>query len=237
MQGQSGFRLPLNADLVLDRPRWSGPLSAAEIAAARANGLALAWCPAQGGLVLASARDAGDDPVLPVWARQVPVRLRPWSGDDIAACHALMDDPGLWQFLPEAMPQPLTPDTVADLIAIAGAAHHLVRCIDTAQGPAGQVRLLWQGAGLAPDEAELSYWLGRAHRGRGLALAAVQQALALAWGLRPDLRRIVAYTHPDNAPSARLLARAGFAPTGTRAADGWNAHMLSRAAAATHRHS
>lgn len=237
MQGQSSFTLPLTTGLSLSRPRWSGPLTEAEVGAARANGVALAYDPAQGGLVLAEVPDAADDPVLPVCARLARFHLRPWGPQDVAACHALMNDPALWQYLPEPMPEPLTPDTVRDLIAISGAPHHLVQCIDTADGPAGQVRLLWSGPGLAPDEAELSYWLGRAHRGQGLGLAAVRLALAQVWGARPGLRRVLAFVHPDNAASARLLGRAGFRAAGRRDSDGWPAYALSRAASTTHRHS
>lgn len=228
MQGNPGLSLPP------PRPRRTGPLTPTEIHAARARGQPLAYCPAQHGLVLASARDADDDPVMPIWARLPGVQLRPWAAQDVAAAHAMLDDPGLWQFLPEPMPHPLSPDTVRALIEISGAAHHLVRCIDTPDGPAGQVRLLWQAPGLDPDEAELSYWLGRDHRGRGLALAAVRQMLHPIWDQRPGLRRVLAFVHPDNMASARLLARAGFHRAGTRDRDGWQAHALSRASAATH---
>jgi RimJ/RimL family protein N-acetyltransferase len=227
MQGQSEFRLPLATPLMLSRPRWAGPLSAVECKAARANGVALAFDPAQGGWVLADACD-GHDPEPPIWAGLSRVTSRAWHPDDLPGYHAMLNDPGLWQFLPEAMPDPLTLDVARDLLAVSVASpHHRVQAIVTAQGVAGQVRMLWQGPGLAPDSAEISYWLGRAHRGRGLAQAAVRQAATAALADRPGLRRVVGFVHPDNAASARVLTRAGFAATGHRA-DGWQVFALSR---------
>lgn len=229
MQGQSDFRLPLTAELLLNRPRWAGALSEAECNAARANAVPLAFDPAQGGYVLAHAADGMNDPELPSWAGLSPIRLRDWTLADLAAYHAMLNDPGLWRFLPEDMPQPFTEATAHDLIAISGAApYHLVQCIDTPQGPAGQVRLLWAAPALHPDEAEVSYWLGSAHRGRGLAVQAVRQAVAWAWQHRPGLRRVVAFVDPENAASARVLERAGFARAGTRDADGWHVFLLPR---------
>jgi len=229
MQGQSDFRLPLAAELPLSRPRWAGPLSAAECNAARANGVALAYDPAQGGWVLAEAADGPDDPMLPEWARLAQFRLRAWAPDDLPAYHALLDDPDLWRFMPEAMPHPFGLDTARDLIAISGAApHHLVQCIEAAAGPVGQVRLLWSAPGLDRDEAEVSYWLGRSYRGRGLAAQAVRQAVADAFALRAGLRRVVAFVHPDNAASMRVLERAGFARGGARDSDGWQVFATIR---------
>lgn len=228
MQGQSEFHLPLATPLMLTRPRWAGPLGAAECAAARANGVDLAFDPAQGGWVLATACD-GHDPDPPIWAGLSRLALRPWQPTDLPAYHAMLDDPGLWQFLPEAMPAPMTVDVARDLLAVSMASpHHRVLAVVTAQAVAGQVRLLWQAPGLAPGSAEISYWLGRAHRGRGLARVAVRQAVAMAWADRPGLRRVVGFVHPDNAASARVLTGAGFAQEGCRAGDGWQVFALSR---------
>ncbi len=228
MQGQSEFGAPLATPLMLSRPRWAGPLSAAECAAARANGVALAFDPAQGGWVLADSCD-GHDPDPPIWAGLSTLSLRPWHPEDLTAYHALLDDPDLWQFLPDPMPRPLTLDVARDLLAVSAASlHHQVQAIATAQGVAGQVRLLWQAPGMAPDTAEISYWLGRAHRGRGLAQAAVRQAAAAALAEQPGLRRVVAFVHPDNAASTWVLTRAGFSATGSRPTDGWQVFALSR---------
>ena len=62
------------------------------------------------------------------------------------------------------------------------------------------------------DEAEVGFWMHPAHRGRGLARAAVDLAAELA--SRSGMRRLRARTSPENTASRELLARAGFAEEG-----------------------
>lgn len=62
--------------------------------------------------------------------------------------------------------------------------------------------------------AELGYWVGAPHRGRGYATEAVR--LACAWAERRHrLARISAGTFPGNAASERVLRRNGFRLEGT----------------------
>ena len=61
-------------------------------------------------------------------------------------------------------------------------------------------------------EAEVGFWLHPAHRGRGLARAAVDLAAELA--SRSGMRRLRARTSPENTASRELLARAGFVEEG-----------------------
>ena len=65
---------------------------------------------------------------------------------------------------------------------------------------------------VAENAAEVGFWMHPAHRGRGLARAAVDLAAALVAG--SGLRRLRARTAPENAASRALLARAGFSEDG-----------------------
>ena len=224
-QDVAAFRADLKGPLSLARPRFAGALTAAQRAELAAAGVALAFDPAQGGWVAADVR--GDDPGLPAWAAVRPVALRPWAEADAAVYHALLSDPGLWRYLPEPMPQPFDAAQADTLLTIAMAGdHHRTRAVIWRGAAVGQVRMLF--AGYPADTAELSYWLRAAQRGRGLALAAVRAMLAETFAACPELRRVVAFVHPDNAASARLLHRAGFAPSARRAADGWDGFALLR---------
>lgn len=60
-----------------------------------------------------------------------------------------------------------------------------------------------------PDEREVTYWIARSHWGRGLATAALRSLLAEVTD-RPVHARAAA----DNAGSARVLAKCGFAVVG-----------------------
>ena len=72
---------------------------------------------------------------------------------------------------------------------------------------------------------EIGYWLAAHARGRGVMVRAVE--LLRQHGVRElGLRRIEMHVHPDNAASARVAERAGFATTGER-------HLPDRCAAVT----
>lgn len=72
-----------------------------------------------------------------------------------------------------------------------------------------------------PDESgtvEIGYEVAPAHRRRGYASEAA--AALVAWALdRPEIRRVIASTTPDNVASARVLERAGLQRAGTRGDD------------------
>lgn len=204
------------------RRRWDGPLSNEQFSQAKREGVQLAYDPAQHGWVPCAAPDVQEDPDAPIWASLSPMILQPWQARDLDHFHTLLDDPALWRYMVEDMPVPFTTTVAADLIAISNAgSHHEVRAIWAAGVPAGQVRILWSGPELQPDEAEVSYWLGPSFRGRGLASNAVKQMVTEASKTRPGLRRVVAYVHPENNASIRVLERAGFRPSAARSSDGW----------------
>ncbi|OLZ56767.1 GNAT family N-acetyltransferase [Streptomyces amritsarensis] len=60
-----------------------------------------------------------------------------------------------------------------------------------------------------PHEREVTYWIGRAHWGRGIATEALAALVALE-GTRPLHARAAA----DNAGSIRVLEKCGFVVTG-----------------------
>ncbi len=85
--------------------------------------------------------------------------------------------------------------------------------------------------------ASVGYWVDEAHRGRGLATAALGEILAAAFG-ELGLHRVQAGTLVDNHASQRVLARCGFVPYGLAPSyvllDGaWRDHVLFQALAPT----
>jgi RimJ/RimL family protein N-acetyltransferase len=106
----------------------------------------------------------------------------------------------------------------ADLIALSNdGAHHEVRAVLWDGEPVGQVRLEFQDAGTV----ELSYWIGRAHWGRGIAGLVVPPYAAAAIGRHAE-ERIIARVHRDNAASRRVLVKAGMTLVGpTDASPDW----------------
>jgi RimJ/RimL family protein N-acetyltransferase len=212
-------RLPDGRLFDPNRPRSAGPLDEAELAWCRSNGLELAYDPAQIGWVVRGCPDDLDPPdrAEPSGADAPTegLQLRPWREDEAAAFAALLDDAKVWRHLPEAYPDPLTEDDARDLIALSNAAdHHDVRAIELDGTPLGQVRLAFDQTGGGRSEAEISYWLGRAWWGQGLASAAVARFSQECFARHAGLKAIVARVHRDNAASARVLQKAGYASAG-----------------------
>jgi RimJ/RimL family protein N-acetyltransferase len=90
----------------------------------------------------------------------------------------------------------------------------------------GQVRLLFSADGA---EAEISYWLGEGHWGRGIASEAVAAMTARAWAEHPALRAITARVHARNPASARVLAKSGFTRDPAADAPPWTMWRIARA--------
>ncbi len=136
--------------------------------------------------------------------------LRPAWPEDWAELHALIDDEAVVRNLARA-PWPYGPDDARRFVASAQGTRH-PHFFVTLPGAAG-ARLIGC-VGLVEDEGqtELGYWIARQHWNKGYATEAVRALLSLA----PTLghRRIVARHFTDNAASARVLAKAGFCPTG-----------------------
>jgi len=234
------------------RSRFAGVLDPAELAEARAMGLPLAYCPLQQGWVPDTAADEDEAAAplswqigaqrlykqvagTPVYPRAPALGLRVWVEDDLPAYRTLMSDPTLWTHMLEERPARLDDDTLRDLIALSTeGTHHKVRVATLGGLPVGQVRLEY---GSAADRAELSYWLGSAHRGQGLGRRMVLRFLDRLAQRKPQITRIAARVHPANLASKRLLLACGFAPA-DRASLGlaprgrdlgdWEGFLLSR---------
>jgi RimJ/RimL family protein N-acetyltransferase len=209
------------------RRRFDGVLDAAELAEARAARVALAYCPLQQGWVHHEGEEEEDTAAplswqvghlplhkkvagTPVHARPETLALRVWVEDDLPAYRALMADPGLWTWMLEDRPARLDDDTARALIALStDGSHHKVRVATLGGQPVGQVRLEYAAV---PDTGELSYWIGAAHRGKGLGRQMVQRFLDRLAIRKPQITRLTARVHPGNHASQRLLRACGFQP-------------------------
>jgi RimJ/RimL family protein N-acetyltransferase len=130
------------------------------------------------------------------------VALRAWRAADAPAIERICADPVVrrWSSLPRGVPawierQRAKPDGYSFAVTAPGD--------DRALGRAALGHL-----DLARREAELSYWLLPAARGRGLALAAAR--LLAAWGFEAlGLATILLDIDADNVPSQRLATVLG----------------------------
>lgn len=233
MQGHHSkqLTLPCGSSLDLTRPRSEGVLSDEELAFSRQNGIALAYDPVQIGWIPAQCEDDIDVPPYETragWpgigqtrsaiahkpqinARQPQYRLRAWEQSDIADYLRLLNDPQVWTYLPEAFPDPLTEDLASALIELSNASnHHQVFAVLHNAEIIGQVRLLYDVDDADPGVAEISYWLGRAHWGKGIGSQIVALFTKRCFADNPGLTSIIAKVHRDNAGSQAILRKCGY---------------------------
>jgi 8-oxo-dGTP diphosphatase len=141
--------------------------------------------------------------------------LRPLTAADAPEFHRLINDWDICRRLPDA-PFPYPESLAHEWIAAAAA--------DRARGTAAQSALVETATGtllgcaglrLAPGKgtAELGYWLGRAHQGRGFGTEAARRLTEWGFAALP-IERMTATVAADNDVSVTVLTRVGFAPAG-----------------------
>ncbi len=139
---------------------------------------------------------------------------------------------------PRLILRPLTPDDAVHFARLLGPDPEAVRqmaqmpepCTEAAArvwieerlGPGGYLYAVLRrrdgafvgvaGFGGPAEMPELGYWIGRDDRGKGYATETLRGLLAYAEFI--GVKRLHADTFPDNAASARVLAKAGFKVTG-----------------------
>lgn len=136
--------------------------------------------------------------------------LRPSWPEDWAELHALIDDEAVVRNLARA-PWPYGPDDARRFAASDQGTRH-PQFFVTLPGGAGARLIGCVGLAMEDGETIIGYWIARQHWNNGYATEAVRALLSLASTL--GHRRIIARHFMDNAASARVLAKAGFRPTG-----------------------
>jgi RimJ/RimL family protein N-acetyltransferase len=141
--------------------------------------------------------------------------LRPWRDSDLDALLHHADDADVSRALRDRFPFPYArADGVAFLAACAEPHDDWRFAIEIDGAAAG-------GMGFRPGEdvhahcAEVGYWIGRAHWGRGLIVAALRAAVPVAMqALR--LHRVAAGVYSNNPRSMRVLEKVGFEREGVQ---------------------
>ncbi len=187
----------------LRRLRSQGVLSEREVKWCQLNGVEVAYDPVQIGWVPLEC----EDDILDTFERPKPwpFRFRAWDLHDSAEYAAMLSSEHLWRYLPEAYPGPISADDAAQLIEL-GYDDHQVLAIEKNGHAIGQVRMLEKGSG----SAEVSYWLGERHWGKGYASSIVAQYCDQYLRQSPKIHRVIAVVHKDNLASQAVLRKCAF---------------------------
>lgn len=136
-------------------------------------------------------------------------RLRPWQASDLDALLRHADDPEVSRFLRDRFPSPYTRADgewfLADCQQLVDEWRLAIEVDAEAVGGIG----LRFGQAEERASAEIGYWLGRSHWGRGLARAAVAALVDHAFAVLP-LHRIHTTVFAGNPASMRVLEHCGF---------------------------
>ena len=140
-------------------------------------------------------------------------RVRPWAASDVEAMVRHANNPRVARFLSKRFPHPYTRDDAARWLAF-------LQAQDDPEGWAIEIGgEAVGGIGVRRSEgefarsAELGYWLGEVHWGRGVMARVVRAVLPVAVH-RWQLSRITAYAASANHGSVRVLEKAGFVREG-----------------------
>lgn len=138
------------------------------------------------------------------------IQLRALHPDDAPVLAQLANNRKIWNNVRDRMPFPYTEKDARTFIAnVANKAGAQVQAI--VSEPLGFVGAigLHTGEDIYVGTAELAYWIGEPHWGKGLASEAVRQMIESGF-LKQRLRRIFAKVYAFNYGSARVLEKNGF---------------------------
>ncbi|NDC78325.1 MAG: N-acetyltransferase [Chitinophagia bacterium] len=143
------------------------------------------------------------------------IRIRPWRPDDLDPLVQQANDIRVWNNLRDYFPHPYTENDGQAWIDTVTASQLPVNFAIEADGAfAGGIGLILNGDVYAKS-AELGYWVGAAHWGRGVASEAVRQMVEHCFRTF-DIVRIYSEVFEGNKASMRVLEKNGFYLEGVR---------------------
>jgi ribosomal-protein-alanine N-acetyltransferase len=136
-------------------------------------------------------------------------RIRSWRPEDAAALSRHADNRKIWLNVRDHFPHPYTVADAQRWVEIATAsAPETQFAIEVAGEAAGGIGLFLK-QDVERRGAEIGYWLGEQHWGRGLMTGIVREFTA--WAFEEfDLLRIFAVVFEWNPASCRVLEKAGY---------------------------
>jgi [ribosomal protein S5]-alanine N-acetyltransferase len=137
-------------------------------------------------------------------------RIRSWRVGDEPALARHADSRKIWLNVRDRFPHPYTLGAAEAWVAKATTAEPETQFALEVDGEAAGGIGLFLQQDVERFSAEIGYWLGEAHWGRGLATAAVRRFTDFAFE-RFELCRIYANVFAWNPGSVRVLEKAGYA--------------------------
>lgn len=138
------------------------------------------------------------------------VQFRDWNPKDLHTYRDMLDDPQMWQYIPDTKPEPFTLEIAEQFLKISmQKSRHDIRAIVIDGSTIGQIRLAFDADPFRARTAEISFWIARAFWGRGYVKRALSQFLNTC-PKDHKLDLIYAWIHPDNVASQKAVSHAQF---------------------------
>ena len=139
--------------------------------------------------------------------------LRPWRASDAPVVTPLLGERDVWINLSDRVPHPYELKHAEEFIERHSKLDPPINmAITVGDAPVGGIGV-FPGEGINRVSAEMGYWLGKPHWGRGIVSAALP-AMTKYVADTFDFSRISALVFTRNAASARLLEKAGYVREG-----------------------
>ena len=148
--------------------------------------------------------------MMPLDLQVAGALVRPWRHGDEESLARHANNRKIWLNLRDGFPSPYTLEDAGRWILLAGPKEpptdFTIALGDEAAGGIG----FHPGEDVYRRSAEIGFWLGEAHWGKGIASAAVRAVTAHAFSAF-DLCRLYAHVFAFNGASMRVLEKAGYA--------------------------
>ena len=139
--------------------------------------------------------------------------LRPWRASDAPIVTPLLGDRDVWLNLSDRVPHPYELQHAEQFIATHSAKNPPENVAITVDDkPVGGIGV-FPGEGINRVSAEMGYWLGKPHWGKGIGSAALK-AMTGYVAENFEFTRIFALVLARNPASARMLEKAGYVREG-----------------------
>lgn len=149
------------------------------------------------------------DMTIPAEIQLASALLRPWRAEDAASLAQHANDREVWRNMRDRFPHPYTLKDAKEWLAFAATLPSGTNfAIDVGGRAVGGISFEPLGDVFRVG-AELGYWLGRPHWGRGIATEGVRAVTAHAFR-HFDFLRLQASVFSWNPASARVLEKAGY---------------------------
>jgi [ribosomal protein S5]-alanine N-acetyltransferase len=134
--------------------------------------------------------------------------LRKWQATDISSLVKHANDFEVSRFLTDKFPNPYTHEDGLKFLEIATNPANHIFAIDIGGEAVGGMGIHLQ-TDVMRKNAEVGFWLGREHWGKGIASKHLPELIDYAFS-KTDIARLYARTYGNNTGSQKVLEKTGF---------------------------